>query len=104
LFLVGGKLGVPWSRATAPRDGSLKRTVSVVANTQLCLPPQSSATSRFSSHVHLRRLPSCWRPPATGLSAEQIVEGSFEHGLNEIVEQHLNLGVFDARFLRTSSS
>ncbi len=29
---------------------------------------------------------------------DQIVAGSFEHALNEIVEQHLDLGVFEARY------
>src|SRR5688572_28526257 len=30
--------------------------------------------------------------------ADQIVEGSFEHALNEIVEEHLDLTVFDQRY------
>jgi transposase len=30
--------------------------------------------------------------------AEQIVEGSFEHALNEIVEEHLDLSIFDRRY------
>ena len=30
--------------------------------------------------------------------ADQVVEGSFEHALNEIVEEHLDLTVFDARY------
>jgi transposase len=30
--------------------------------------------------------------------ADQIVEGSFEHALNEIVEQHLDLASFDKRY------
>ncbi len=30
--------------------------------------------------------------------ADQIVEGSFEHALNEIVEEHLDLSVFDGRY------
>jgi transposase len=30
--------------------------------------------------------------------ADQIVEGSFEHALNEIVEEHLDLTVFDGRY------
>lgn len=30
--------------------------------------------------------------------ADQIVEGSFEHALNEIVENHLELSVFDERY------
>ena len=30
--------------------------------------------------------------------ADQIIEGSFEHALNEIVEEHLDLSVFDARY------
>ena len=30
--------------------------------------------------------------------ADQGVEGSFEHALNEIVEQHLDLTVFDKRY------
>jgi transposase len=30
--------------------------------------------------------------------ADQIVEGSFEHALNEIVEEHLDLTVFDKRY------
>src|ERR1044071_9917648 len=30
--------------------------------------------------------------------ADQIVEGSFEHALNEIVEEHLDLSVFDQRY------
>jgi transposase len=30
--------------------------------------------------------------------ADQIVEGSFEHALNEIVEEHLDLSVFDKRY------
>jgi transposase len=30
--------------------------------------------------------------------ADQIVEGSFEHALNEIVEEHLDLEVFDKRY------
>jgi hypothetical protein len=30
--------------------------------------------------------------------ADQIVEGSFEHALNEIVEEHLDLTVFEARY------
>lgn len=30
--------------------------------------------------------------------ADQIVEGSFEHALNEIVEQHLDLSIFDKRY------
>ena len=30
--------------------------------------------------------------------ADQIVEGSFEHALNEIVEEHLDLTVFDERY------
>ena len=30
--------------------------------------------------------------------ADQIVEGSFEHALNEIVEEHLDLSVFDERY------
>lgn len=29
--------------------------------------------------------------------ADQVVEGSFEHALNEIVEEHLDLSVFDHR-------
>src|SRR5262249_15419752 len=30
--------------------------------------------------------------------ADQIVEGSFEHALNEIVEEHLDLTVFEQRY------
>jgi hypothetical protein len=30
--------------------------------------------------------------------ADQIVEGSFEHALNEIVEEHLDLSVFEQRY------
>jgi transposase len=30
--------------------------------------------------------------------ADQVVEGSFEHALNEIVEEHLDLAVFDQRY------
>jgi transposase len=30
--------------------------------------------------------------------ADQIVEGSFEHALNEIVEEHLDLSVFEKRY------
>jgi len=30
--------------------------------------------------------------------ADQVVEGSFEHALNEIVEEHLDLTVFDQRY------
>jgi hypothetical protein len=30
--------------------------------------------------------------------ADQIVEGSFEHALNEIVEEHLDLAVFEHRY------
>jgi transposase len=30
--------------------------------------------------------------------ADQIVEGSFEHALNQIVEEHLDLSVFDQRY------
>jgi transposase len=30
--------------------------------------------------------------------ADQVVEGSFEHALNEIVEEHLDLTVFDKRY------
>ncbi len=30
--------------------------------------------------------------------ADQIVEGSFEHALNEIVEEHLDLSLFDERY------
>ena len=30
--------------------------------------------------------------------ADQVVEGSFEHALNEIVEEHLDLTVFDERY------
>ncbi|MEO8182853.1 MAG: hypothetical protein ABI895_28810 [Deltaproteobacteria bacterium] len=30
--------------------------------------------------------------------AVQIVEGSFEHALNEIVEEHLDLTVFEKRY------
>src|SRR3954466_13224701 len=30
--------------------------------------------------------------------ADQIVEGSFEHALNEIVEEHLDLTVFEKRY------
>lgn len=30
--------------------------------------------------------------------ADQVVEGSFEHALNEIVEEHLDLSVFDKRY------
>src|SRR5688572_26141834 len=30
--------------------------------------------------------------------ADQIMEGSFEYALNDIVEQHLDLSVFDARY------
>lgn len=30
--------------------------------------------------------------------ADQIVEGSFEHALNEIVEEHLDMSVFDQRY------
>jgi len=30
--------------------------------------------------------------------ADQIVEGSFEYALNEIVEQHLDLSVFEHRY------
>ena len=30
--------------------------------------------------------------------ADQIVEGSFEHVLNEIVDEHLDLRVFDKRY------
>ena len=29
--------------------------------------------------------------------ADQVVEGSFEHALNEIVEEHVDLTVFDER-------
>ncbi|HEY5955476.1 MAG TPA: hypothetical protein VIV60_02935 [Polyangiaceae bacterium] len=29
--------------------------------------------------------------------ADQVLEGSFEHALNEIVEEHLDLSVFDHR-------
>ena len=31
--------------------------------------------------------------------ADQIVEGSFEHALNEIVEEHLDLSVFEKRYV-----
>jgi transposase len=30
--------------------------------------------------------------------ADQVVEGSFEHALGEIVEEHLDLSAFDARY------
>jgi len=30
--------------------------------------------------------------------ADQVVEGSFEHALNEIVEQHLELSAFEQRY------
>jgi hypothetical protein len=30
--------------------------------------------------------------------ADQIVEGSFEYALNEIVEEHLDLSVFEHRY------
>jgi len=30
--------------------------------------------------------------------AEQIVPGSFEHALNEIIEEHLDLTVFERRY------
>ena len=30
--------------------------------------------------------------------SDQIVEGSFEHALNEIVEEHLDLSVFEQRY------
>ncbi len=30
--------------------------------------------------------------------ADQVVEGSFEHALNELVEEHLDLSVFDQRY------
>jgi transposase len=30
--------------------------------------------------------------------ADQVVEGSFEHALSEIVEEHLDLGVFERRY------
>jgi hypothetical protein len=30
--------------------------------------------------------------------ADQIVEGSFEHALNEVVEEHLDLTVFEKRY------
>lgn len=30
--------------------------------------------------------------------ADQVVEGSFEHALNEIVEEHLDLSIFDGRY------
>src|SRR3954468_22571026 len=30
--------------------------------------------------------------------ADQVVEGSFEHALNEIVEEHLDLSVFEKRY------
>jgi transposase len=30
--------------------------------------------------------------------ADQVVEGSFEHALNEIVEEHLDLSVFEHRY------
>jgi len=32
--------------------------------------------------------------------ADQVVEGSFEHALNEIVEEHLDLSVFDKRYAK----
>lgn len=38
----------------------------------------------------LKMIPLCY--------ADQIVEGSFEHALNEIVEEHLDLSVFDKRY------
>ena len=38
----------------------------------------------------MKMIPLCY--------ADQIVEGSFEHALNEMVEQHLDLSVFDARY------
>jgi transposase len=38
----------------------------------------------------LKMIPLCY--------ADQIVEGSFEHALNEIVEEHLDLAVFDKRY------
>jgi catabolite regulation protein CreA len=30
--------------------------------------------------------------------ADQVVEGSFEHALDEIVEEHVDLAVFDERY------
>jgi transposase len=30
--------------------------------------------------------------------ADQVLEGSFEHALNEIVEEHLDLSVFEHRY------
>ena len=30
--------------------------------------------------------------------ADQVVEGSFEHALNEIVEEHLDMSEFDKRY------
>src|SRR5690606_6931127 len=38
----------------------------------------------------LKMIPLCY--------ADQIVAGSFEHALNEIVEEHLDLSVFDKRY------
>lgn len=38
----------------------------------------------------LKMIPLCY--------ADQIVEGSFEHALNQIVEEHLDLTVFDKRY------
>jgi len=34
--------------------------------------------------------------------ADQVVEGSFEHALNEIVEEHLDLSVFEKRYSNVS--
>ena len=30
--------------------------------------------------------------------ADQVVEGSFEHALNEIVEEHLDVSAFERRY------
>ena len=38
----------------------------------------------------LKMIPLCY--------ADQIVAGSFEHALSEIVEEHLDLSVFDKRY------
>jgi hypothetical protein len=35
--------------------------------------------------------------------ADQLVQGSFEHALNELVEQHLDLRPFEARYAKNAS-